>query len=208
LGVYFFWGTSHIASAGAAYAIVLGVGANVEKPVVAWLSIFGTASVAAVVVAALVNVLRRTSREDPLTGLSNRRSWDERVDEELERARRTKTTLSLAMMDIDNFKAVNDREGHQAGDRLLCHFADGWRDTIRAGGDFVARLGGDEFGLLATGSNDADIQRVVARLREISPDGVSCSIGAVTWDGSETAADLFRRADEAMYQSKRDRGVA
>jgi diguanylate cyclase (GGDEF)-like protein len=198
----------HIGAAGAAYAVVLAVGSNVDKPVVAWFAIFGTAVVSALVVFGLVSVLRRTSREDPLTLLPNRRTWDERADEELERARRNRTPLSLAIIDIDNFKTVNDRDGHQAGDLLLRKLADGWEGIIRGSGDFMARLGGDEFGLLAPNSDDVGIRRIVKRLHEISPSGVSCSIGVATLDGVETAADLFRRADEAMYRAKRERRAA
>jgi diguanylate cyclase (GGDEF)-like protein len=194
-----------IGAAGAAYAVVLVVGPDVAKPVIAWLSVFGTGMVWGAIVFVLVSLLRRTSREDPLTRMANRRSWDERTDEELERARRNKTPLSLAVIDIDNFKAVNDSEGHQAGDLLLCKLADEWGGTIRGSGDFMARLGGDEFGLLAPGSDGIGIERVVERLRAISQNGVSCSFGVATWNGTETAANLFRRADEAMYQIKRER---
>jgi diguanylate cyclase (GGDEF)-like protein len=116
--------------------------------------------------------------------------------------------LSLAVIDIDNFKTVNDRDGHQVGDLLLRKLADGWGGIVRGSGDFIARLGGDEFGLLAPNSDDIGIRRIVKRLHEISPSGVSCSIGVATWDGVETAADLFRRADEAMYRAKRERRVA
>ena len=198
----------HIGAAGAAYVVVLALGSNVNKPVVAWFAIFGTAAVSALVVFGLVSVLRRTSREDPLTLLPNRRTWDERADEELERARRNRTPLSLAVIDIDNFKMVNDRDGHQVGDLLLRKPADGWGGIIRESGDFMARLGGDEFGLLAPNSDDVGVRRIVKRLHEISPSGVSCSIGVATWDGVETAADLFRRADEAMYRAKRERRMA
>jgi len=189
--------------AGVAYAVVLAVGPRVEKPVVAWVSIFGTAFVACAVVFALVSMLRRRSYEDALTGLPNRQYWEDRVAEELERARRTRTPLSLAVIDLDNFKIVNDTKGHQAGDGALREFAAGWRAVIRGAGDFVARLGGDEFGLLAPNSDEIGIQRIADRLQEVSPDGLVFSIGMATWDGRESAADLFRRADQAMYEGKR-----
>jgi len=192
------------AAAGAAYVVVLIVGPTVQRPVIAWLATFATATVSCAIVLVLVDLLRTTAREDPLTGLANRRSWDERIHEEVERARRDQRPLSLIVIDIDNFKVVNDHEGHHAGDRLLRHLADGWQAITREGGDFIARIGGDEFGLLAPDSNDTDIQRVVKRLREVSPDGISCSFGVATWNGAETAADLFRRADEMMYHVKRE----
>ena len=189
--------------AGLAYMVVLAVNhTGVADGFVAWTSIFGTSTVLAVVTMLLIGLYRRTSHEDPLTGLPNRRAWDERVDEELERAERSGTPLSLALIDIDNFKEVNDHEGHQAGDVLLRRFADAWRGTVRGSGDFVARLGGDEFGLVVPNSNDQGVQLVAQRLEQTSPDGVSFSIGLATWDHVETAANLFRRADEEMYRIK------
>jgi diguanylate cyclase (GGDEF)-like protein len=192
----------YIALEGVAYMVVLTVGPGVDRPVIAWFTTFGAAAVSATAVLGLVSVLNKASREDALTGLPNRRSWGERLNEELERARRNLTTFSIASIDVDNFKQVNDTKGHQAGDRLLRRLADGWRSKIRGSGDFLARLGGDEFGLLAPGANQMEMQNIVSRLNEISPDEVSCSIGVATWDGSETAAELFRRADDGMYQVK------
>jgi diguanylate cyclase (GGDEF)-like protein len=194
--------TLQIAGAGAAYAVVLATSSGVENPLAAWLITFGTVSVMAVIVTILVRELRDTSRQDTLTHLANRRYWDERVAEEVERARREGSPLSLVLMDIDDFKGVNDRHGHQAGDRLLCQFAEGWQGTIRGSGDFLARLGGDEFGLLAPNSGERGIALMTQRLHEVSPDGISCSYGVATWDGHETVADFFRRADDALYQAK------
>ena len=191
------------AAAGAAYAVVLGLGPRLsEPPIVAWLSVFGTAVVLGSVVLGLVSVLRVAAREDPLTGLANRRMWDERLEEELERSRRSDAALSVVMVDLDGFKAVNDAGGHEAGDHLLKELAGAWRVVVRGGGDFLARLGGDEFGLLAPGSNDLGVHGLAKRLADALPDGVSASIGVATWDGTENAADLVRRADRAMYQSK------
>jgi diguanylate cyclase (GGDEF)-like protein len=192
----------HVGAAGAAYAVVLSISSSTHQPVFAWFSIFGTAALLAVVVLSLLSVLRSVSREDPLTRLPNRRSWDEHADVELERARRTNMPLSLVSIDIDNFKSVNDHGGHQEGDRLLQKLARGWSDTIRGSGDFIARLGGDEFGLLAPGADVLGIQLLATRLLQVAPDGVSYSLGVATWDGTETSADLFRRADQAMYQTK------
>lgn len=189
-------------AAGAAYAVVLAFGPAVPNPVAAWLDVFGVAAVAAAVVVGLMSLLRSAAREDPLTGLPNRRAWDERLEEEMVRSRRGGQALSVAMIDLDGFKAVNDRSGHEAGDRLLRELASAWRATIRGGGDFIARLGGDEFGLLAPGSNEISIRRLTRRLGEALPVGVAVSIGVATWDGAENASDLVRHADQAMYQAK------
>jgi diguanylate cyclase (GGDEF)-like protein len=197
---------AHIAAAGAAYALVLALGPSTpEPPVLEWVSVFGTVAVIGAIVVGLVSVLHLAAREDPLTGLANRRSWDERLEEELERARRTGAALSIAMIDLDGFKAVNDRDGHEAGDRLLQGLAHAWQAVVRGGGDFLARLGGDEFGLLAPTSDASGIRRLTKRLEDVSPKGASCSIGAATWDRTERAQDLLRRADQAMYETKQRR---
>lgn len=191
-----------ISGAGLCYAVVLAFNSRPENPFAAWLTTFGTAAVLAVVVFGLVGKLRTTIREDPLTQLANRRYWDERVAEEVERARREGNPLSLVLIDIDDFKEVNDQFGHQAGDRLLCQLAQGWQSLIRGSGDFLARLGGDEFGLLVPNSDEHAINLITQKLHGVSPDGISCSYGLATWDGCETVTQLFRRADEALYEAK------
>lgn len=198
------WIVLQISGAAVAYLVVLlasHVGARAL--VVSWLSIFGTSAVLGGVVFVLVSTLKRNSREDQLTGLSNRRTWDERVDGELQRSRRSGVPVSVVSIDVDNFKFINDSQGHAAGDRLLRDVATAWSAEVRGGSDLIARVGGDEFGMLATGSDHQDIVALVQRLHDALPEGVSCSMGMATWDHSETAADLFRRADEEMYRAKR-----
>ena len=196
----------HLGAAGAAYAVVLEVGPHpAEPPVIAWLSVFGTGVVLGAVVVGLVSVLRNTAREDPLTGLANRRMWDERLEEEMERSARGGTALSVVMLDLDGFKAVNDALGHHAGDRLLQAATRPWQAATRNGGDLVARLGGDEFGLLAPGSDEIGAHNLARRLIDALPEGVSASVGVATWDRAETPSDLVRRADRAMYHAKRRR---
>jgi len=190
-------------AAGGCYALVLGgLGPTVANPVAAWLSVFGTATAAGVVVTGLVGVLRSDAREDSLTGLANRRSWDERLEEEIERSRRTGAALSIAMIDLDGFKAVNDRYGHQAGDHLLRELASSWQASVRSSEDTLARLGGDEFAMLAPGSDATGIRRLVKRLREIAPESVGFSVGVATWNTEESAGEFLRRADLSMYQAK------
>ena len=196
---------AHTAVAAAAYAVVLGVGPGVADPWAAWLGLFGTAVLAATVMTGVVSVLRVAAREDPLTGLDNRRSWDERFEEELERSRRTGIAVSVAIFDLDGFKAINDTSGHDTGDRLLQQLAHAWQAAVRGSGDFLARLGGDEFGLLAPGSDETGIRRLAKRLSDALPDGVTASVGVATWDRAENASDLLRRADETMYKNKRRR---
>ena len=110
-----------------------------------------------------------------MTGLPNRRVWDEDVARELERARRHGGALCLAMLDLDRFKAYNDTHGHQAGDELLAAAAAAWRPELRAT-DTLARYGGEEFAVLLPHSDAegrADRRRAPARGRPVRPDRLS-----------------------------------
>lgn len=195
----------HLLSAGAAYAVILLMIPPLPEPkIIAWLSTFGTSAILAVVIAGLVSVLRNAARNDPLTGLANRRSWDEHLAIELERSTRSGEIFSVIVMDLDGFKAVNDSYGHSAGDRVLQTSARVWQNATRNGGDFLARLGGDEFGLIAPNTDEVTARGLARRLKNALPDDISASIGVATWDRTESASDLVRRADIAMYQSKRN----
>ncbi len=197
---------AYIGLVATSYATVLGFGPPVGNPVATWLTTVGTGTVAAILVLGLVGLLRSEAQKDPLTGLANRRSWDKRLDDEVAYARRAGATLSIAMIDLDDFKVVNDAYGHEVGDRLLRVLSAGWEGVIRDGGDFLARLGGDEFGLIAPGADMTAARSLTQRLAEAAPEGIAYSIGVATWDGHETAADLLRRADQCMYRKKLVRG--
>jgi hypothetical protein len=126
---------------GIGYAVALTLGPKVQNPVASWLAIVGTGAIASAIVLGLVSVLRSDARQDHLTGLANRRLWDERLEGEMERSKRTGASLSVAVIDLDGFKEVNDREGHDVGDHVLQKFAATSRAVVRGGGDLVARLG-------------------------------------------------------------------
>lgn len=146
--------------------------------------------------------LRGQARTDALTGLANRRTWEEELPRELARARRTAQPVSVVVADIDGFKAVNDADGHQAGDRLLTSSTAAWRHCLREV-DLISRFGGDEFGFILPGCPESEALRVAERLRAAMPPGSSCSLGVAGWDGLEPAAGLFERADRALYAAKR-----
>lgn len=155
---------------------------------------------------------RKYGLTDALTGLANSRAYYAALERELERARRTERPLTVAYIDLDNFKEVNDQRGHLEGDGLLRTCASVLAVSLRAI-DTAARLGGDEFALLLpeTGAEAADVllRRVrVALLREMQmadpPWPITFSIGAVTVLGSPGAAgELVRAADRAMYRVKK-----
>ncbi len=150
---------------------------------------------------ALLDSLQATARTDPLTGLPNRRVWDEDLERELARARRHGGTLCLAMLDLDHFKAFNDHHGHQAGDRLLAAAAAAWRPILRTT-DTLARYGGEEFAVLLPHSDHDAARVVIERLLGSVPLGQTASAGIAQWDGEEPAEALLARADAALYAAK------
>ncbi|HEX8085764.1 MAG TPA: sensor domain-containing diguanylate cyclase [Solirubrobacteraceae bacterium] len=148
-----------------------------------------------------VNLLARQARTDELTALPNRRAWDEAVEREMSRARRTKRPLCLALLDLDHFKAYNDLHGHQAGDVHLRRTAAAWRRELRTI-DVLARYGGEEFGILLPDCDLEEAREVLDRVRSATPNAQSASAGVVKYDGHESPDSLVARADAAMYRAK------
>ena len=149
----------------------------------------------------LVSLLAAQSRRDPLTGAANRRSWDEEIDRELARTRRTGDPLTVAIIDMDHFKAFNDTNGHLAGDVLLKDFVTAIRAELRTC-DVVARWGGEEFAL-ALPNCDLERARVIAsRLLKVVPSSQTASIGLTQAGPRDTPRALIERADRAVYAAK------
>ena len=152
---------------------------------------------------------KELANKDSLTGLSNRRSFFETADAELKRARRYGRPLTIAYLDLDKFKEVNDQQGHQEGDRLLRAMADSLRNCTRST-DAVARIGGDEFVVLLpeTGEEAAFSavqkihQEVLQTMREHQWQ-VTLSIGALTLvEPPDDVDEMVRDADHLMYSAK------
>jgi diguanylate cyclase (GGDEF)-like protein len=146
--------------------------------------------------------LEVSARTDDLTGLPNRRAWDEQLPRELARAAREEAPVCVAMLDLDHFKDFNDDRGHQAGDRLLKQSAAAWATQLRTT-DMLARYGGEEFALVLPGCTLTDGQLLVERLRAAMPDKQTVSAGIAQWDGKETPELLLGRADQALYAAKK-----
>lgn len=146
--------------------------------------------------------LREEAIRDPLTGLLNRKGLAEAAMRAMRVAFRTWEPVAIASFDLDDFKAVNDHEGHIAGDRLLVKCAEHWNDSIRPQ-DVLARPGGDEFVLILPGAGAEETEVILGRLARSSPVGFSHGI-AVAMPG-DSIEDKLREADAALIRAKADR---
>jgi diguanylate cyclase (GGDEF)-like protein len=140
--------------------------------------------------------LAAVARLDHLTQLPNRRTADHFIG----RAMAAKSPLSVAMLDLDNFKAFNDTRGHNAGDRQLVQSAQQWSALLPKDG-LLARYGGEEFLLLTTGTPE-QLAGLTERLRPVTPEDQTFSAGIAAWDGQENPVALLHRADLALYRAK------
>lgn len=160
--------------------------------------------------------LKALSTQDALTGVPNRRAFDQRFDEEWRRAQRDQDPIALLMVDIDHFKPYNDAYGHQAGDECLQRIATTLQDTVARPADFVARYGGEEFAIVLPGTAEHGprdvaeaMRRAVADLgipnaRQSGPVTISVGVASVrpaTTDGPE---ELIAAADRALYRAKQN----
>ena len=163
--------------------------------------------------------LEALARTDALTGLANRRAFDEALDAEWRRAARDGSALSLLILDTDHFKAFNDANGHQAGDDCLRTIAGAVGEAVRRAGELAARYGGEEFAVVLPATDAAratalaeQIRRAIAALRiphPQSPDGgvVTVSVGVATAVAAQGASlkmpdGLLQAADRALYKAK------
>ena len=188
----------YLVTAVAACTVVLSLRGVQPGPVVALAVV--TATIAFIVV---ILVQRASSASiDGLTGLANRRGFDDGLDAAMVSAARSGVPFSVALIDVDNFKAVNDAQGHAAGDELLRSLAREWaRRLVR--GALLARHGGDEFAVLLPSCPGPAALRTVDDLR-LACRGVPVSAGVAQYAPGESASQLLRRADTALYRAKAD----
>ena len=168
---------------------------------------------------ALEAQLVHRSLHDPLTGLPNRVLFQDRLWHALNRGKRERTPTCVLIVDLDNFKSINDELGHPTGDRVLVAFADRLRSVLRAS-DTAARLGGDEFSIVCENTDARDAQKLADRLRGAVTEplqlsgapvrlGISIGVGSAPGgaEPEETYERVIREADDAMYADKaRGRG--
>jgi two-component system cell cycle response regulator len=158
---------------------------------------------------------KRLANTDSLTGLYNRRSFQERLEQEVDRAMRYHRPLSLIMIDVDHFKQYNDTHGHLQGDRILVEVAHALKTLSRAS-DIVARYGGEEFALILPETDKANAENLGRRLREyvaqhtfpgaehLPARAVTISVGIASYTPPDTKEALIEAADVALYHAKRE----
>jgi diguanylate cyclase (GGDEF)-like protein len=151
---------------------------------------------------------RQLAELDALTGLHNRRYFDEVLDREVSRANRYGRSLALILLDLDDFKAINDRIGHLAGDAVLAELGERVRDSLRSA-DIACRIGGDELAVIMPESTFEDAQLLYDRLQEgitarpfATGERMSASAGIAELERDDDARALFERADQALYRAK------
>jgi diguanylate cyclase (GGDEF)-like protein len=157
--------------------------------------------------------LQQMALKDPLTGIGNRAMYDEVVNRKIQKAQRTNEHFTLMVMDLDNFKQVNDKHGHLMGDEILTSFVSVVQECLR-GSDEMFRFGGDEFAIVLDQEGLEAAKLVAARIHHVISQhlmfvkyGVSTSIGCACFKEADSATDLFARADKALYAAK-DAGKA
>ena len=156
--------------------------------------------------------LEHAALTDGLTGMQNRRYFDDALREYLQEFRRIDRPIGLMILDLDHFKMVNDTHGHDVGDEVLRAVSNCLREFTRYH-DVAARLGGEEFAVVAPNMDEQllvklaeRIRKAIASLTVVSGNvrlKVTTSVGLAVWDRKETAEDFFRRADRMLYQAKR-----
>jgi diguanylate cyclase (GGDEF)-like protein len=192
------------ARAHAAFTLALtSAGAWLAEPdrfLTFWLIIVVTAAALTEIQGRLAEGLRHAATTDPLTGLVNRRAWESEAGRVLAHAMRTGEPLTVAILDLDDFKQVNDRAGHEAGDALLRELTAGWSGELRMA-DLLGRYGGDEFVLCLPATDAAGTAEILARLDASHP--FRWSVGTATAVEGDTLSSMLSRADAALYEHKR-----
>jgi diguanylate cyclase (GGDEF)-like protein len=209
IGVYaaFFFSRKAARAHMALIAVTFGAALVVnphQVPLDAWLFMTASVVVATETISRQSDRLRREAQTDPLTGLLNRKGLAPAAERAFALADRTEIPLTVGLIDLDDFKQVNDRDGHAAGDRLLVELAEIWRRELEPS-DIFGRLGGDEFAVLLVGSGEKEVAHLFERLRFASP--TPWSAGVIPRQPGEDLSTCLAKADNALYDAKRSRQV-
>ncbi|HMJ34959.1 MAG TPA: GGDEF domain-containing protein [Baekduia sp.] len=190
-----------------AVLVTVGFGAGLlatglPETLAAWVLVSATVWGSGHALSRLAERVRRHAETDHVTGLLNRHAFVAAAEREHELAARTGADLAVVLIDLDGFKAVNDRDGHAAGDRLLAELAAAWQGALRPA-DVLARHGGDEFAVLLPATSEEGARRVVARLEAAHPQ--AWSAGVATWVRGASLDAALAIADARLYEVKRGR---
>jgi len=180
-----------------------------------WISDISMSLVLGIIIWKLLQNQRKLvqlSESDGLTGLNNKRKFQDDLAYEVRKAQREDTSLTLAFIDIDCFKGINDQYGHNQGDRVLKETAQWIASSIRKDCDTCYRVGGDEFAILMPNKDRSMVSGIKSRVDQMERDingrlhpwGAALSIGIVTLSHEETADQFLKRADTMMYKQKRN----
>jgi diguanylate cyclase (GGDEF)-like protein len=173
---------------------------GLPETLTAWVLVSATVWGSGHALSRLAERVRRHAETDHLTGLLNRHAFIAAAEREHELAARTGAELAVVVLDLDDFKAVNDRDGHAAGDRLLAELSAAWQSALRPA-DILARHGGDEFAVLLPATSEEGAARVVARLHAAHP--MPWSAGVADWPRGASLDAALAEADARLYEVKR-----
>jgi diguanylate cyclase (GGDEF)-like protein len=200
--VAFFFRPAQARAYAALMTVALGVAllrTHAATDVSVWVILSGMTWVAVAILSRLNERLRTEAHTDNLTGVLNRTGFVHAAVRQRAMARRRGESIALAVIDLDDFKGVNDRAGHAAGDRLLIELATMWTASLRPG-DLLGRFGGDEFVLMLSNATEDQLHDLLARLARAHP--ASWTAGAVRFEEHESLDEAIGRADARLYAAK------
>ncbi len=175
-----------------------------------WMGITFILALGGLIIGVLIKKLSISSHTDFLTGLRNRRYFHSKLNKEEARAARNKTSLCIAMIDVDNFKTINDNHGHIVGDKIISDLAGILKKNTRST-DIVARWGGDEFAIIFSETSLTDAYEIIERIRHKiearyrSSYGLTISAGIIELEPDQDLKELLTKADQALYKAKAEK---
>lgn len=183
------------------YSLALLLGDKPSAPLADWILTVSTVIVASISAGYLTFTIQKIAVTDPLTGVNNRKGWEIHSEREITRAKRNGHLIAVTVMDLDNFKEINDHGGHHEGDRVLASLGSTLTAALRPF-DVIARWGGDEFVILASIETVTQGEQLIERIFACASSITQLCCGSVISLPNEQLLDLIRVADRELYQAK------